>query len=133
MRQKHSIQWRSLDDHSAVLNSSTSGKVGNVEWTEPDTDNCVRNRFVRIGTRRKKIRYVDFASAGYPFWELHYGHNFNEIYAWCDKNFGKFTVANFGYTFFFQDEKQMGLFILRWDTKLPFDRRVDDFRILGDG
>ena len=90
-----------------------------VNWTlmregEVNIDNTIRHKFVRINHRRKKLRYDDFVSAGYPHFQINYGHRFNDMYDWCDSMFGKYNVISFGYTFFFQDEKQMALFMLRW-------------------
>ena len=76
--------------------------------------NTIRNKFVRITTRRQQLRHDDFKKAGYPSCEVNGSNKFTDMYAWCDEKFGRYNVVSYGYTFFFQDEKQMTLFILRW-------------------
>ena len=114
MKGRTLIRWRSPDDLTADLGSSSSGNVGKAWWCDWDVDNCVRHRFVRIYTRRKKLRYSDFIVAGYPHYTLQSDHDYERIYEWCDKHFKKYNVAHFGYTFFFQDKKQMSMFMMRW-------------------
>jgi len=76
--------------------------------------NAVRNKFVRISTRRKTLKYEDFQKAGYPSYKVSHSNSFTDMYKWCDEKFGVHNVVSYGYTFIFQDEKQMALFMLRW-------------------
>ena len=76
--------------------------------------NTIRNKFVRIATRRKMLRYDDFVKAGYPHFQVSHRNSFTDMYKWCDEKFGRHNVVSYGYTFIFQDEKQMALFMLKW-------------------
>lgn len=55
-----------------------------------------------------------FRDAGYYQAELKHFHLWNETHKWCRENFGERHYAWAGNTFWFENEKDAVLFILKW-------------------
>jgi hypothetical protein len=70
--------------------------------------------FLRLNNRRKTQRRIDFEKAGYPSVVTTAAYYTDEWINWMKENIGQHQYFVFGNTVFFENEKLMVLYQLRW-------------------
>lgn len=70
--------------------------------------------FLRLYNRRKYHDFDSFNKAGYPFIVTTAPYISNEWLKWMRENIGQYRYFRFGDTIFFEDQKLIVLYQLRW-------------------